>query len=445
MILLNNDNSNRVNGILKHLKISFLLKLINVIISFYIITLTLDVLSEKNYGIWLTLSSVVTGFTFLDIGIGNGLRNSFGVLRAKGMHKEAQEYVSTAYFSLSIIVFFLCFLILCILFFLNRMEWLESDFFQSNDLSVLLAVAVVLFGIQLVLKLIINLYQAEQNHSINIKVNFFTQSVTLIVVFCLLWFKQDSLLIYSVSYMSVPILILIILNLWAFNKKLSEYKPKWKFYNKDHFKIIGGLGFKFFIIQIAATVLFSTDNFIITYMFGPEEVVPYNIAFKYFSIITIGYGLIIAPFWSSFTEANAKNDFIWIKNIIKKIEILWWIVPILTFILFLSADYLYDFWLKSKVEIPNQLSISMAVYVVISSYGMIYVSFVNGIGKVKIQVITAIITVIINIPLSVLLAKSLGASGVIIATSVCMIYGVILRRLQYKKIINGTAKGIWLE
>ena len=62
-------------------------------------------------------------------------------------------------------------------------------------------------------------------------------------------------------------------------------------------------------------VLFSTDNFIISKLFGPEEVVPYNIAFKYFSIITMVYSILLTPYWSSFTEAYTKNDFVWIKKI----------------------------------------------------------------------------------------------------------------------------------
>ena len=46
------------------------------------------------------------------------------------------------------------------------------------------------------------------------------------------------------------------------------------------------IGLDFFIIQIASIILFSTDNFIITQLFGPEQVTPYNIALKYFTIIT---------------------------------------------------------------------------------------------------------------------------------------------------------------
>jgi Na+-driven multidrug efflux pump len=76
---------------------------------------------------------------------------------------------------------------------------------------------------------------------------------------------------------------------------------------------------------------------------------------------------------------------------------------------------------------------------------MIYVNFINGVGKIKLQLYTSIITMIINIPLSIFFGKYLGwgPAGVVLATCCSLIYAVILRPIQYFKIINNTAKGIW--
>jgi hypothetical protein len=52
---------------------------------------------------------------------------------------------------------------------------------------------------------------------------------------------------------------------------------------------------------------------------------------------------------------------------------------------------------------------------------------------------------VINIPLSVYFAKYLemGSVGVILGTIACLLFGAVLHPLQYKKIINGTARGVW--
>ena len=50
----------------------------------------------------------------------------------------------------------------------------------------------------------------------------------------------------------------------------------------------------------------------------------------------------------------------------------------------------------------------MALYVITSMLLQIFSMFLNGIGKIKIQIYVAIFIALINIPLSVFLAKYLG-------------------------------------
>jgi Na+-driven multidrug efflux pump len=71
--------------------------------------------------------------------------------------------------------------------------------------------------------------------------------------------------------------------------------------------------------------------------------------------------------------------------------------------------------------------------------------FVNGVGKIKLQTIVAVMGGIFNIPLSILFAKYLGmgSAGVMIGTILCVAPAAIITPLQYRKILNGTARGIW--
>jgi Na+-driven multidrug efflux pump len=89
----------------------------------------------------------------------------------------------------------------------------------------------------------------------------------------------------------------------------------------------------------------------------------------------------------------------------------------------------------------------MAVFALITTFNMVFVNFINGVGKTRVQLITSIVTILSNIPLSIFFAKTLnmGTTGVILATCVCLGYSLVLRPLQYFKIINGTAKGIWAK
>ena len=66
---------------------SYLFYGISLLVSFFSIPYLLELLSDNQYGVWITIFSVLTWFTFLDLGISQGLRN------------KLTEYFSTNNFS----------------------------------------------------------------------------------------------------------------------------------------------------------------------------------------------------------------------------------------------------------------------------------------------------------------------------------------------------------
>jgi O-antigen/teichoic acid export membrane protein len=102
-------------------------------------------------------------------------------------------------------------------------------------------------------------------------------------------------------------------------------------------------------------------------------------------------------------------------------------------------------WVGEDIKIPFVLSIFMGLFVVIANWNNIFGSFINGIGKVRIQLYYSVFVAVLNIPLSIFLAKDagLGITGVIISTNICLIMASIWSPIQYLKIINGRATGIW--
>ncbi|WP_165750054.1 lipopolysaccharide biosynthesis protein [Cellulophaga sp. Z1A5H] len=438
-------NSSRTQNIAKHIGWSTLFKGGSILANFLLVPITIDYLDQENYGVWLTLSSFISWFSFFDIGLGNGLRNKFAEAKAIGDMKLAKAYVSSAYYTITFISLILVVLFLIANTYIDWTNVFNTDVSLQKDLSILMPVIVGFFGLQLVSKLITTIYTADQNHSLQGKIDFFTKLLSLIVVWFLTKTNDSSLLIFGIVFSVLPVIILIGLNFFAFSTKYKDYKPSIKLWKKEHIKDIMSVGISFFIIQIAAIVLFSTDNFIIIKLFGPTEVVPYNLAYKYYSILVMGYSIIIAPYWSSFTEAYTKGDLDWIKKSVKNIQKIWLLIPLGLIIMLILSKWFFKIWVGEEIKISLELSLAMILFVILMTYNMIFVNFINGTGKVKLQLITALISMTINIPLSILFVKVFhwGLSGVVLATCVSLGYSVILRPIQYKKIINKTATGIW--
>ena len=95
--------SGRTKNIVKHIGWSMVYKVGSIAANFALVPLTINYLDTENYGVWLTLSSFVSWFSFFDIGLGNGLRNKFAEAKALGNVEEAQAFVSTAYYAIGCI------------------------------------------------------------------------------------------------------------------------------------------------------------------------------------------------------------------------------------------------------------------------------------------------------------------------------------------------------
>ena len=87
----------------------------------------------------------------------------------------------------------------------------------------------------------------------------------------------------------------------------------------------------------------------------------------------------------------------------------------------------------------------MGVLVLVRSFGAIFTNVINGVGKLRVQQSTAVVSIIFNIPLGIIFAKyfDFGTTGVVIGTLIVTINGVIFRIIQYQKFITKRATGIW--
>ena len=219
--------------------------------------------------------------------------------------------------------------------------------------------------------------------------------------------------------------------------------PSIKYVNAAHVKELASVGFQFFFIQIAAVVIFSTSNIIIIQILNAEEVTKFNIVFKYFSTVTLGFSMIINPFWTAYTEAYYKNDIDWIRRITGKLIRFWMLMAAGVIIMVAISDYVYFYWIGKDLDIPAALSIFMGIFVIVGTWNNIYVYFINGIAKIRLQLYLAIAVALFNIPLSIYLVKQFGAMGAVMSSIVCLLPAAIMIPVQYRLIIRKRAYGVF--
>ncbi|WP_027397958.1 lipopolysaccharide biosynthesis protein [Anaerovibrio lipolyticus] len=421
------------NSLKKSMLLSLMCKPLGMIISFFYTPALLAYLGEEAYGVWATILSVINWINFFDVGIGQGLRNVLCQCLATKDNTRANQVNSTGYIAISIIsvsVFTLgAILISCL--------DLAVIFNTSIPIRSVLMISFACICINFILGLSKSQLYAIQKAEYVGYMSVLTGMLNLLGIILLPYFVENSLVGVAV----VIGLSGIIINLIFTRKIWFDYRyliPHYYAYSKQELKKICSMGVKFFLIQIAVVVLYATDNMIITNLFGPIFVTPYHIVYSVFGLMNVLFGAFISPLWSKYTMAVEQKNYVWIKTSIFKLDKM---LPIIGLILIVSVfcfKPVANIWLQKELQYETGLIGTMAFYFFLMIWGSIYATVMNGMGILKLQLILAVSTATINIPLSIFLGKycELGTTGVCLATVLCMLVSNILITISVHRYLN---------
>ncbi|SKB62046.1 Na+-driven multidrug efflux pump [Salegentibacter holothuriorum] len=420
----------------------------SIAISLLLVPLTINYVNPERYGIWLTISSIVAWFSFFDIGLTQGLRNKFAIAIAEGDDESAQVYVSTTYAILGIIFTTIWLIFLLINPFLEWSDILNVSEEFSNEISILALIVFTYFCLQFVLRVLTTIITADQEPAKASLIDLIGQGVALLLIVGLVLTTQGSLIYLGLALCIAPILALAGANFFFFSGKYKAYKPSFKKVRFSHAKSLFNLGGIFFVIQVASLVQFESANIIISRNFGPVHVTDYNIVYRYFGILNMGFMIFISPFWSASTEAFLKGDIAWIRNSIKKYNMLNILFIIAGLIMLLFSETIYTLWLgKETVNISFVLSLWGFFYFCSLMFESKYVNFLNGISALRLQFWSSLISPFLFIALVFLFIKhyQMGVYSLFLASIIANFNGLILAPLQYYMIVVKNKRGIWIR
>ncbi|MCA0430164.1 MAG: polysaccharide biosynthesis C-terminal domain-containing protein [Bacteroidetes bacterium] len=427
----------------KNIYLSFIIKGLSILVNLSLVPLTIDYVNAVQYGIWLTLSSIVSWLSFFDIGFGNGLRNKLTEALTLRKITLAKSYVSTTYAFIALMSLIVFVSVVLMNQFINWQKILNTSVIDEASLSNIALLIITFFCLQFLFQLINTIVISKQETAKASLFNLVSNSITLLII--LIIRKQTVGNLYNLVIVtgSSIVFVLIIASIILFKGAYKNISPSIKYVKFKFINSLIGVGLKFFLIQIGAIVLFQTNNIIISQLFSPIEVTEYNVSFRYFNISLMIFSILIAPYWSAFTEAWTKKEFYWINSHLKKLIYIVALLSFLNIILLIFSDKIFSLWIGDAVKVRKSLSIIVAISVIFQMWQSIYINFLNGISKVKLQLILVIITSLLNIPLAYILGKTIGLSGVILSTVILYLIIGIVVYIQTKKIINNSATGIW--
>lgn len=432
----------RSSLLIKNVAFSFIIKGWSAVIVLLMIPLTLKMLGVYCNGVWLTLSSVIVWIDLMDLGLGNGLRNAVANYIAVDDTKRVREAVSSTFVMLLSIAIPLLLVLYLAIGSLDVYNAMGVDRLKIENLDAILITAVTLISGSFILKATGNFYMGLQLPAINNLIVSIGQTAVLLLTFIAYLLGCHSLFAVALISTGVPLCVWFISMAYTFGVKYPQYRPSVSYFNRQLAKDLVTKGIQFFILQICGVVLLMSTNVIISKMFSPAVVTPFQVAYRYFHLVLTVFYTICMPFWNAATDAYARNDILWILRTERKLNLLMIIGFLLLCLMVLVSNHVYQIWVGNEVVIPIHLSTSIALYIFILMFSLRYSIILNGLNVLRIQLMYTIPATITFIPLAWLVCKTHNTlTSLVLVMCIVNTPGLIANAWKYYRLINTANTG----
>lgn len=427
-----NNSLNNKSQLASDMIISGICKPISMIIGYIYVPIALDYLGIEKYGIWSTILTILSWISYFDIGIGNGLRNKLTESLSK-KDGESRKLVSSAYAFIAIIMICITLIFAAFSSFVNwnRVFGVEH---ATENLAAIIRISVSFISVNFVLSICKNVLYALQKASI---VSIMELSVQVINLFGVLFVKHlfdGNLFVMAVIYGLSMAIVNITASFLTYIRN-KNVRPNIHYLDLYTGKSLTNLGIQFFIIQICALILFTTDSLMISFLYGAVNVTPYSTVNKLFNAIIGIYAALLSPVWSAVTKAKAEKNVSGLKKIIKKLYLI--MIPFAMCIVILMTFFrpISNIWLGMELNYSAELIAFGGMYCFLNIWTNTHGTIANGLEILKEQILMAVIQAALNIPLSLFFASylNLNSAGILLGTNITILISCIYLPVCIKK------------
>lgn len=409
--------------------LNFLFRIISTILSLVYVKLCIMCLGANEYGLWATISSVVSWMGCGDLGIGNGIRNQVAYAYGKNNDMRIKSIIATGANCIIVVAGFLFAIMILICEILFRIDILDIS----------LRIPMYITGFIFCINMILGISQSISFGYQKSWLVSLTYCIGVLISCCSVGglIISDSIInlvtfsiVNGICMLLPNVLLLVILK----REDIVVFSPIIKKYYNSLLKdeiVTKGIGF--FIIQISALVLYSTDNVIINYLFNGSAVTEYSIITKIYETGSGFFSILLISLWSAVTFHASCNDYKWIYSKLKQLLKIWLFFSFGVIFVSISLNNIVKIWLGNNAVIyENNMILLFCIYCLLTTFSAIFVNILNGLGIIKLQIVLSFCAAIVNVPLSIYLAKicNLGILGVKLGTFLCIIITSIFIPVQ---------------
>lgn len=292
---------------------SIVAKGITVGTAFISVPLTYDTLGAEQFGLWMTITSILAAMQFADLGIGNGLLNMVAVANAQDDREGARRAVASS-------IGILCLLGIAVLAVFGGLypllDWVGIYNLSTAGVGAEAGIATAIMVACLALNLpLLTAQRVQMGYQDGLKANIWISLGSLIslggVLACAR--TEAGLPAFVLAALGGPVVAAALCWIYEFALVRPWLFPSYRYFDTQTGRRVVKDGGLWTLFQLMAFIGMGLDNLIISYFFGAEAVAKYSVMSKLLTGLLIAQ-LLSAPLWPAFAEAIERGDLAWARR-----------------------------------------------------------------------------------------------------------------------------------
>lgn len=401
-------------------------------IAFLLTPFLIHSLGDEGYGIWLLILATLGWFRVIDFGFSSAVQRSIAI----AMESNDDHRINTI-FSCSIILFGLLGSIAGILLFMfsfyPQVLGIEDKYFDIVHISLMILSLKIVWDF--LMCSFHGFYTGLIRYDIDANINTINELIkALLVVTMVTWYD-----IYGAVLATM--LADVVTNIYKiyYAKKLhAKFRFQWSLVKLEEFKALFSYSKHIIALSIANSFSKGVDSLIISHILGLKYIAIYNIAFRLVDMVERALLPILGIFQPIFTRLLERKDDIQ-PEVEQVVSLDLFIVSIFFVPLAIFANDFIFLWLGKGFEQAHMIVIILAFTLLCRTISRPISQLLLAKAQHKYLSVIRMISVIINIPLSIILGQYYGLMGIAIATLISFyITDLFLHLILYKFYIKNS-------
>ena len=420
--------SRRERFAFRTIKADFACRLVLMAVRILSIPISIRLLGNERYGLWLTAGALLMWVNLSQLGLGGGLINELGKAFGQNNREGMRRFVSTAYCSFAVISVVIMAIVVPLSYSRAVTTFLGVDarslLFQDAH-SVFLITGVLLAATIFVNAIVAVCTGLQETYLYLIA---FAIGNALNLAGLLILTRVGATLSTFTWAMGVPVLAMnIALTLYFFGWRHRYLRPRWALVDLASFRALLSYGGPLVFAQLADLAIFNSASPLIASRLGVGEVPRYAVALSLFMIVVNICDGIVRAYLGGYCEAFGRRDWSWIQSVAKRTR--WLALGIMASaacaIVWLGPMVLRR-W-AGKTIVPSEWMLAwMAIYCFLMVCSNTNTVLLLGLGKVRLKAASQVFVAAAHIFGFFALAPRLGLLAIPVAGSIGYLVDVIV-------------------